>query len=275
MVLDPACGTGAYLIEVLRYMARQLADEGEQAMLSAHLLDAMCRRFIGFEILTAPFVVAQLQLYLLLSHANAEPDENHRPAIFLTNALTGWDGPDQLKLNFPELQEEHDAARGVKRDARVIVVLGNPPYNRFAGVPLEEEASLLDHYKGIQRNGKGKQVGPSALFTRWGIRKQLLNDLYVRFLRLAEVRIGEKAEFGVVSYISNSSFLSGRSHPMMRESLLHSFDTIWIDNLNGDKYRTGKIIRPACRVKAQRIRAFFPRNMTRAAFNSGLASRPI
>ena len=242
VVLDPACGTGAYLIEVLRYMARQLADEGEQAMLSAQLLDAMCRRFIGFEILTAPFVVAQLQLYLILAQANAEPDESHRPAIFLTNALTGWDGPDQLKLNFPELQEEHDAARGVKRDAKVIVVLGNPPYNRFAGVPLEEEASLVDHYKGIKRNEKGKQIGRSTLFTRWGIRKQLLNDLYVRFLRLAEVRIGEKAEFGVVSYISNSSFLSGRSHPMMRESLLRSFHAIWIDNLNGDKYKTGKVI---------------------------------
>ena len=242
VVLDPACGTGAYLIEVLRCTARQLASEGEKTLLAAQLLDAMCRRFIGFEVLTAPFVVAQLQLYLLLSQANAEPDESHRPAIFLTNALTGWQGPDQLKLNFPELQEEHDAARVVKRDAKVIVVLGNPPYNRFAGVPLEEEASLVDHYKGITRNQEGKQAGPSALFTRWGVRKQLLNDLYVRFLRLAEVRIGEKAEFGIVSYISNSSFLSGRSHPIMRESLLHSFHAVWIDNLNGDKYKTGKVI---------------------------------
>ena len=242
VVLDPACGTGAYLMEVLRHMARQLADEGVQATLPAQLLDAMCRRFIGFEILTAPFVVAQLQVYLLLSQAGAEPDPNHRPAIFLTNALTGWHGPDQLKLNFPELQEEHDAARGVKRDAKVIVVLGNPPYNRFAGMPLEEEAALVDHYKGIKRNKDGKQIGQSALFIRWRIRKQLLDDLYVRFLRLAEVRIGEKAEFGVVSYISNSSFLSGRSHPMMRESLLHSFHAIWIDNLNGDKYKTGKVI---------------------------------
>ena len=243
VVLDPACGTGAYLIEVLRHMARQLADEGAQATMAAQLLDAMCRRFIGFEILTAPFVVAQLQLYLLLSQAGAEPNASQRPAIFLTNALTGWHGSDQRKLNFPELQEEHDAAYDVKRDAKVIVVLGNPPYNRFAGVPLEEEAALVDHYKGVTRTRDGKQIGgPSELFTRWGIRKQLLDDLYVRFFRLAEVRIGESAEFGVVSYISNSSFLTGRSHPMMRESLLRSFDAIWIDNLNGDKYKTGKVI---------------------------------
>ena len=242
VVLDPACGTGAYLIEVLRHMAKQLAAEGTQDTMAAQLLDAMCRRFIGFEILTAPFVVAQLQLYLLLSEAGAEPDPSQRPAIFLTNALTGWHGSDQQKLNFPELQEEHDAAYDVKRDAKVIVILGNPPYNRFAGVPLEEEAALVDHYKGIKRNKDGKQVGQTELFTRWGIRKQLLDDLYVRFLRLAEVRIGEWADFGIVSYISNSSFLAGRSHPMMRESLLRSFDAIWIDNLNGDKYKTGKVI---------------------------------
>ena len=242
VVLDPACGTGAYLIEVLRHMAKQLADEGAQTTMAAQLLDAMCRRFIGFEILTAPFVVAQLQLYLLLSQAGVEPDGSQRPAIFLTNALTGWQGSGQRNLHFPELQEEHDAAYDVKRDAKVIVVLGNPPYNRFAGVPLEEEAALLDHYKGVTRTRDGKQIGPTRLFTHWGIRKQLLNDLYVRFFRLAEVRIGECANFGVVSYITNSSFLTGRSHPVMRESLLRSFDTIWIDNLNGDKYKTGKVI---------------------------------
>lgn len=235
IVLDPACGTGAYLLEALRYMAEQLENEGAGATVAARLLEAACRRFIGFEILTAPFVVAQLQLYLLLARLNAAPDEKHRPAVFLTNALTGWEGPDQLKLNFPELQDEHDAASGVKREAKVIVVLGNPPYNRFAGVPLQEEADLVDHYKGITRNKDGKQIGHSLLYSRWGVRKHLLDDLYIRFFRLADVRIGEKAEFGIVSFISNSSYLAGRSHPIMRESLLGDFDAIWIDNLHGNR----------------------------------------
>lgn len=235
IILDPACGTGAYLIEALRYMAEQIEREGAGATIAARLLDAACRRFIGFEILTAPFVVAQLQLYLLLARLHAAPDDKHRPAVFLTNALTGWRGPDQLKLNFPELQDEHDAAAGVKRGAKIIVVLGNPPYNRFAGVPLEEEADLVDNYKGITRNKDGRQTGQSLLYSRWGVRKHLLDDLYIRFFRLAEVRIGEKADFGIVSFISNSSYLVGRSHPIMRESLLDDFDTIWIDNLHGNR----------------------------------------
>ncbi len=235
VVLDPACGTGAYLIEVLRCVAERLRDEGSGAIVPAELLDAACRRLIGFEILTAPFVIAQLQLYLLLDELGATPDESHRPAVFLTNALTGWEGADQMKLSFPELQEEHDAARRVKREEAIIVALGNPPYNRFAGVPLDEEATLVDHYKGIRRDAKGQQQGKSAIYERWGIRKQLLDDLYIRFFRLAEIRIGDRADHGIVSFISNSSYLAGRSHPLMRESLLTRFDDIWVDNLHGNR----------------------------------------
>ena len=242
IVLDPCCGTGAYLIEVIRHIARQLHEEGEDNALGAQVLEAVCGRLVGFEILTAPFVIAQLQLYLVLSGLGATPGARQRPAVFLTNALTGWDGPEQIKLNFPELQTEHDAASQVKRGARIIVVLGNPPYNRFAGMAIKEEADLVDHYKGISRDEEGQQIGQSALFARWGVRKHLLDDFYIRFIRLAEKRIGEVAEYGIVSFISNASFLAGRSHPLMRDSLLRNFHAIWVDNLNGDKYRTGKLI---------------------------------
>ena len=138
------------------------------------------------------------------------------------------------------------------------VILGNPPYNAFAGVAQAEEAELVAHYKGIEliedkdRDGsvkrdefgrlKKKQRGESLLYKEFGVRKQLLDDLYIRFIRLAEERIGEDADYGVISYISNSSYLTGRSHPIMRRSLLSNFHGVWIDNLNGDKYRTGKII---------------------------------
>jgi hypothetical protein len=156
------------------------------------------------------------------------------------------------------MREEFDASQKVKRDAKIIVVLGNPPYDRFTGAAQAEEAELVAHYKGIElveeRNKdnsikrdefgrpKKKQRGDSLLYKEFGVRKQLLDDLYIRFLRLAEERIGESAEYGIISYISNSSYLTGRSHPLMRRSLLSNFHAVWIDNLNGDKYRTGKII---------------------------------
>lgn len=258
IVLDPCCGTGAYLLEVARCIAEELTAEGDMDTVGLELTSAFQDRVIGFEILTAPFAIAQLQLYLLLEQLGAKPDPNRRLAVFLTNALSGWRDDGDVKLNFPEMREEFDASQRVKRNARIIVVLGNPPYDRFTGAAQAEEAALVAHYKGVElveHQTKGgeikldgfgrplmKQRGNSRLYEEFGIKKQLLDDLYIRFLRLAEERIGVAAEFGVVSYISNSSYLTGRSHPLMRRSLLSSFHAVWIDNLNGDKYRTGKVI---------------------------------
>lgn len=258
IVLDPCCGTGAYLLEVARCIAEELIAEGDATTVGLELTTAFQDRVIGFEILTAPFAIAQLQLYLLLEQLGAKPDPNRRLAVFLTNALSGWHEEGGIKLNFPEMREEFDASQHVKRDARIIVIVGNPPYDRFTGAALAEEAELIAHYKGVklveQKSKNGaikldafgrplmKQRGSSQLYEEFGVKKQLLDDLYVRFLRMAEERIGLAAEYGVVSYISNSSYLTGRSHPLMRRSLLSSFHAAWIDNLNGDKYRTGKII---------------------------------
>lgn len=235
IVLDPACGTGAYLIEVLQCMAETLRGEGVEAELGDTLLRAVVERVFGFEILTAPFVISHLQLFLILSSLGAEPTADQRPGVFLTNSLTGWTVEPQIALHFPELQEERDAAHRVKTDARIIVILGNPPYNRFAGAAVDEEMTLVDPYKGIRRNAKGRQIGTSELYRRWRIRKQLLDELYIRFFRLAEERIGQRAEHGVVSIISNSSYLAGRSHPLMREAVLTAFQEVWIDNLHGNR----------------------------------------
>ena len=258
VVLDPCCGTGAYLLEVARCIAEDLRRDGDDTVVGIELLRAFEERIVGFEILTAPFAIAQLQLYILLADLGVELPEGHRLSVFLTNALTGWHEQGNIKLNFPEMREEFDASQAVKHAARIIVVLGNPPYDRFAGVAQAEEAELVAHYKGIELvadlgkdrkprldafgRPRKKQRGKSLLFEEFGVRKQLLDDLYVRFYRLAEERIGEAAEHGIVSFISNSSFLTGRSHPRMRRSLLSSFQRVWIDNLNGDKFRTGKVI---------------------------------
>jgi hypothetical protein len=258
-VLDPCCGTGAYLLEVARCIADEVKADGDDATLALELSQAFRSRIIGFEILTAPFAIAQLQLYLLLQSLGAKAAQIDRLAIFLTNSLSGWHDSGNIKLNFPEMRDEYDASQAVKQKTRIIVILGNPPYDAFAGVALAEEAELVAHYKGVELSievdrktkqtkldefgrPKKKQQGDSLLYKEYGVRKQLLDDLYVRFLRLAEERIGEKAEYGIVSYISNSSYLTGRSHPLMRQSLLSNFHKVWIDNLNGDKYRTGKLI---------------------------------
>ena len=62
-----------------------------------------------------------------------------------------------------------------------------------------------------------------------------MNDLYIRFFRMAERRIVERTGQGVICFISNYSWLDGLSFTGMRERYLEAFDKIWIDNLHGDR----------------------------------------
>ena len=228
-VLDPCCGTGAYVSEVLKRIAQNLQDSGLGALVGSRVKQAATERVFGFEIMPAPFVVAHLQVGLTMRDLDAplSEDESERAGIFLTNALTGWEPTVQKPLPFPELEEERDRAERVKRDTPVLVILGNPPYNGFAGVAIDEEAEMLEAYRHPQKVQLGDTRG--------------LNDLYVRFFRMAERRITEKTGRGVVCFISNYSWLDGLSFTGMRERYLREFDAIRIDSLNGDKYRTGKV----------------------------------
>ena len=234
-VLDPCCGTGAYLVEVLRKIKQTLTEtRGEGVLSSADVKQAAQERVFGFELLPAPFVVAHLQLGLLLQSLGLSLDEQkeERAAIYLTNALTGWEPPSeaakkQLTLLIPEFQAEKEAADEIKQEKRIIVILGNPPYNGFAGIAVEEERGLSDAYRTTK-------LAPAP-------QGQGLNDLYVRFFRMAERRIVEKSGEGVVCFISNYSWLDGLSFTGMRERYLEVFDSITVDCLNGDKYKTGKL----------------------------------
>ena len=228
-VLDPCCGTGAYLSEVLRHVATNLEGRGLGALTGARVKQAATERVFGFEILPAPFVVAHLQVGLTMQDLGAPlaDDGAERPGVFLTNALTGWEPRTTKPLPFPELEEERDRAERVKQEAPVLVILGNPPYNGFAGMAVEEERELSEAYRTTKRVRRPEGQG--------------LNDLYVRFFRMAERRIAEKTGRGVVCFISNYSWLDGLSFTGMRERYLGAFDTIRIDCLNGDKYKTGKV----------------------------------
>ncbi|HVX41505.1 MAG TPA: type ISP restriction/modification enzyme [Gemmatimonadaceae bacterium] len=231
-VLDPCCGTGAYLVEVLNRIAETLSSAGSDALTTHDLKRAALSRIFGFELLPAPFVIAHLQLGVLLQRRGSPLDveSGERFPVFLTNALTGWEPPEHERqpLLIPGLEEERELADEIKRNRRILVILGNPPYDNYAKIArIEEERSLSLAYSHSlttrQPEGQGR------------------NDLYVRFFRMAERRIVDMTGCGIVSFISNYSWLEGLSHPAMRERYLDVFDSIRIDSLNGDRNRTGKV----------------------------------
>ena len=230
-VLDPCCGTGAYLAEVLRRIAANLEGRGLGALAGARVKQAATERVFGFEIMPAPFVVAHLQVGLTMQDLDAPlaDDGTERTGVFLTNALTGWEPTEKEKqlVAFPEMAAERDRANQVKRDRPILVILGNPPYNGFAGMAVDEERELSEAYRTPRRVRRPEGQG--------------LNDLYVRFFRMAERRIAEKTGRGVICFISNYSWLDGLSFTGMRERYLEAFDAVRIDCLNGDKYKTGKV----------------------------------
>lgn len=231
IVLDPCCGTGSFLIEVLRRIHRKYQDKGADDLTPQRIREAATKRIFGFELLTAPFVVSHLQIGMLLESAEigAPLPEGERAGVYLTNALTGWEpaqGPKQ-QVMWPEMEYEREAAGHVKREQPVLVILGNPPYSGFAGVAMGEERDLSTAYRNVKRVAKPQGQG--------------LNELYVRFFRMAERKIVEGTKRGVVCFISNYSWLDSMSHTGMRERYLEVFDSIWVDCLNGDKYKTGKL----------------------------------
>ena len=227
-VLDPCCGTGAYVTAVLRRIDKTLDEKGFGNLKGQMVKKAALSRVLGFEIMPAPFVVAHLRVGSELQRLGANLKDHERASVYLTNALTGWEPETKKPLPFPEFEEERKKADQVKQEAPILVILGNPPYNGFAGVAIKEERDLSQAYR--------KTVNPD-------LRKpegQGLNDLYVRFFRMAERRIVHKTGRGIVCLISNYSWLDGLSFTGMRERYLDAFDTIRIDCLNGDKYKTGK-----------------------------------
>ena len=168
--------------EVLRRIAQNLQGSGLGALVGSRVKQAATERVFGFEIMPAPFVVAHLQVGLTMQDLDAplaeslpptgSGDETERAGIFLTNALTGWEPTVQKPLPFPELEEERDRADRVKRDTPVLVILGNPPYNGYAGMAVDEEARAIDrlpdHEAGAATGGAGAERPVRALLQDGG-----------------------------------------------------------------------------------------------------------
>jgi predicted helicase len=171
-VLDPCCGAGAYLVEVLHCIERTLKERAgdDDAFVASDLRCAATTRIFGFEIMPAPFVIAHLQIASLLEDAGSSLTADQRAQVFLTNALTGWVPArhPQSNFGFPAFIEERDAAEAVKQSDTILVILGNPPYNGYAGIAVGEERDLSDAYRAVVEGLPSPQG-------------QGLNELYVRF----------------------------------------------------------------------------------------------
>ena len=229
LILDPATGTGGFLLTVLDHIRESVTETYGTGEWIQYINAQLVKRIFGFELLVAPYTIAHLKLSLFLQAQGWRADERLR--IYLTNTL---EQPEEMQPPLPFagfISDEANAALSVKRDEPLLVILGNPPYPRDSANPsrvgreLTFIGELIENYKQVD----GEPLDETNL-------KALQAD-YVKFIRWAQWRIDKNGE-GVIGYIVNNSFLDGPTSRGMRQSLLNSFNAIYLLNLHGSSRRT-------------------------------------
>jgi predicted helicase len=227
-ILDPATGTGTYLAEVIKHIYKKF--EGQQGIWSNYVENHLLPRLIGFELLMASYAMAHLQIDLLLTETGYKPTDSslrgtkqsQRLRIYLTNSLEE-SHPDTGTLFANWLSSEANEANFVKRDAPVMVVMGNPPYS-------VESANKGDWIMGLMEDYKKEPGGKEKLKER---NPKWINDDYVKFLRYGQHFI-EKNGSGVLAFINPHGFLDNPTFRGMRWNLLKTYDKIYTIDLHGN-----------------------------------------
>ena len=239
VTLDPAVGTGTYLLGVIEHaLGRIAAEQGAGAV--AGQAATLAGNLYGFELMVGPYSVAELRVSRALRDRGAHlpPDGTH---VYLTDALESphVEAP-QLPLFLRPIAEQHARALQVKSAVPVIVCLGNPPYDRHEAATGDNKARTGGWVRWGDDDGDrailDDFLAPVVAAGRGGQLKNLYN-LYVYFWRWALWKVFEHETAhgpGVISFISASSYLDGDAFGGMREHLRRQCDDIWILDLGGE-----------------------------------------
>ena len=224
-ILDPACGTGSFGAEIIKFVKDKYFSGGKEAFYEKYIQDkkGLLSRVIGFEIMMTSYVVAHLKMRRMVNSTLGHAPYVQLPInIFLTNTLappmSDFERGKQLTLQdfSAAITDEAYYADTWKARRPIKVVLGNPPWLSTSSNPYDV-SSYKKETDGI---------------TDFGEKKHLLNDDYVKFFHFAELII-DKNDEGILAFVSNNGYLENPTFRGMRGSLLRTFDKIWIVNLHG------------------------------------------
>jgi len=222
--LDFATGTGSFLAEVFETI---IEEEKSPVFKIDNIKNKFLKDVYGFEMMFVPYIVAHLKLSKILKKEGFSSFNNeNKIQVYLTNTLDLEQRGLHMSMPLLLLEEEHEKAQEIKNNEDILVILGNPPYNNKSKNKGEKIVRLLDKYKqGLNET------------------KINLDDDYIKFLRFADWKLIDQwknglipiNKKGVMGFITNNSFIWGRTHRQMRKSLYENFDEIFILNLHGGK----------------------------------------
>ncbi len=266
-LLDFATGTGTFLLEAFRKAleVRKTSDGGTSTKEDKY--QNLLKQFYGFEYLIAPYAIAHLNLSQAFKEEFKKPlKENDVLKIILTNTLIQ---PSEIAADRglqPIFEKELKSAQEIKKDEKILIITGNPPYSgassneglfewevkatygiepEFQTIEIEKNIKLTDKIKKFLNNiQKQKESGSKDalkalknLHSKYKLQKEknpkwLLDD-YVKFMRFAQNKI-ESLGHGLFGFISNNAFLDNPTFRGLRRSLLECYDELYILNLHGN-----------------------------------------
>jgi len=227
LILDPAAGTGTFLFEIIDQIYRKFARQ--KGAWSAYVRDHLLPRIFGFELMMSPYAVAHMKLGLQLAETGYDFAGDERLGIYLTNTLE--EAQEISKTIFMQaLSKEARAANKVKKELPIMVVTGNPPY---AGLS-ENMNPWIDLLLKNKLPGKDGAQGYYEIDGQpLGEKKVWLQDDYVKFIRFGQLRI-EQSGYGILAFITNHGYLDNPTFRGMRQSLMQTFDEIYVLDLHGN-----------------------------------------
>ena len=231
-VLDPAAGTGTFLVEVVDLIHTTMIDkwtgEGRSGvevtnLWNEYVPEKLLPRIHGYEILMAPYAIAHLKIGLKLHETGYRFRGEQRVQVFLTNALEPASDRGQIEMEgvLPALAHEAQAVCQVKSERRFTVVIGNPPYSGTSANTGEWISTLVRDYYRVD-GAEMKERNP-----KW------LQDDYVKFIRLGQA-LCSMSPLSVLAFISNHGYIDNPTFRGMRQSLLGGFTQLRVLDLHGN-----------------------------------------
>lgn len=251
VTLDPAVGTGTYLLGVIEHVVSRIEKEQGPGAVAGQVSN-LANRIYGFELMVGPYAVSELRISRALSDLGAK-----LPAagthVYLTDTLESPDAPVRLPDYYflKPIAEQRAKALEIKSKVPVIVCIGNPPYDRHEAATTTNKARTGGWVRwGEEGTEEGRIASPilqdfiePAEAAGHGLDIKNLYNLYVYFWRWALWKVFEHQTAqgpGIVSFISASSYLDGDAYCGMREHMRRLSDEIWIIDLGGEGRGTRK-----------------------------------
>ncbi|MDI7261733.1 MAG: N-6 DNA methylase, partial [Thermodesulfobacteriota bacterium] len=226
-VLDPAGGTLTFLAEAAKLAVEEFVSKYGEGSKAKFIEDHILKRFFAFELMMAPYAAGHLKMGYLLEELGHKLSGDERFQFYLTNTLEMAELVQTSLPGMASLSEESHLANKVKKEKPILVILGNPPYSGHSANKGDWIKDQIETYKKVD----GKPLGEKN--PKW------LQDDYVKFIRFAQWKIDQIGE-GVLGFITNHSYLDNPTFRGMRQSLMNSFDEIYILDLHGNSLKKEK-----------------------------------